>query len=173
MRVSGSNPVLAYNTRSNNALQTPSARLQNREPLQQRTASAAEESTQNKLVEQRELQKLRNLDRQVRAHELAHVAVGGRYVSKGASFRYETGSDGRRYAVAGEVSIDTSEVAGNPQATLTKAQVILRAALAPANPSAQDRQVAAQAIAMIQQARIELAVQANQDSRGNQLDTFA
>ena len=173
MIVQGSNSILSASALQQKRPDTPTTRLQSREPLEQRVASAKAETTQNEIAERRQLQELRNRDREVRAHELAHVSVGGRYVTKGANFRYETGPDGRRYAVAGEVSIDTSEVPGDPQATLNKAQVVRRAALAPANPSAQDRQVAAQAIAMIQQARIELAVQAKQETRGSQLDTFA
>ena len=78
--------------------------------------------------------------------------------------------------MAGEVKIDTSEIPGDPQATLLKAQIIRRAALAPATPSAQDRQVAAQATAMAQQARIELAVENRQQdasSIGGNVDRFA
>ncbi len=108
------------------------------------------------LAEQRQLQSLKTRDREVKAHELAHASVGGQYAS-GASFTYEKGSDGVLYAVAGEVSISTSAVAGDPKATLDKAQIIQRAALAPANPSSQDRSVAASAGALAQQARIEIA----------------
>ena len=61
------------------------------------------------------------------------------------SFQYQTGPDGKRYAVGGEVPIDVSSVEGDPRATLAKMQQIRRAALAPASPSGQDRAVAAQA----------------------------
>jgi hypothetical protein len=103
------------------------------------------------------LQELRARDREVRAHEMAHLATAGSHSRGGPAYTFETGPDGRRYAVAGEVSIDTSEVAGDPAATLTKAQQVRRAALAPASPSAQDRQIAAQATAMAAQASAELA----------------
>ena len=105
------------------------------------------------------LQDLRARDREVRSHELAHLAAAGRHARGGPSFTFEPGPDGRRYAVAGEVGIDTSEVAGDPAATLVKAQQIRRAALAPADPSAQDRQIAAQAAAMATQARAEIAAE--------------
>ena len=36
----------------------------------------------------------------------------------GASYEYDNGPDGKRYAVGGEVSIDTSTVSGDPQATI-------------------------------------------------------
>jgi SprA-related family len=53
------------------------------------------------------------------------------------------------------VSIDTSEVPNNPDATISKLETVIRAALAPSDPSAQDRQVAAEAQAKIQKARQE------------------
>ena len=110
-----------------------------------------------------ELQKLKNRDREVRAHELAHMAAGGQYVTSGAQFSYQKGQDGRLYAIGGEVGIDTSRVPGDPRATLLKAQTVMRAALAPAQPSSQDRQVAANAAVMQQQARAELqSLQASQ-----------
>jgi len=107
--------------------------------------------------EQREIEKLKARDREVRAHEAAHLAAAGGHARSGASFSYQRGPDGVLYAVGGEVSIDTSPVPGDPQATLAKALQVQRAALAPADPSAQDRQVAAQAAAMAIQARRELA----------------
>ncbi len=107
--------------------------------------------------EQREVEQLRVRDQAVRAHEMAHVVAGGAYVTKPASYEYKIGPDGRRYAVGGEVSIDVSPVPNDPQATISKAQAIRRAALAPVDPSPQDYQVAAQASAMELQARRELA----------------
>lgn len=98
------------------------------------------------------------IDRQVRAHEQAHLAAAGGLAS-GVSFIYTTGPDGKQYAVGGEVSIDTSAVSGDPAATIRKAQQIRAAANAPANPSGQDRAVAAQASQMEAAARQELAEQ--------------
>jgi len=92
-----------------------------------------------------EIKQLRQRDRQVRAHEQAHKAVGGQYVIGGANFTYVTGPDGQRYAVGGEVRIDTSEIKDDPAATARKMQQVKRAALAPADPSNQDRRVAAEA----------------------------
>ena len=106
--------------------------------------------------EQAVVAELRQTDRQVRAHEQAHLAAAGG-LAKGVSFTYVTGPDGQQYAVGGEVSIDTSPVGGDPEATIRKAQQVRAAANAPANPSSQDRQVAAQAGQMEQAARVELA----------------
>ena len=84
--------------------------------------------------EQQEVAKLKQRDAEVRAHEQAHIAAGGHYVRGGANYEYQTGPDGKRYAVGGEVSIDTSPVPDDPQATITKMQTVRRAALAPAKP---------------------------------------
>jgi hypothetical protein len=95
--------------------------------------------------EQIELDLLEQRDTEVRAHEQAHVAAGGQYVTGSPTYSYQTGPDGQRYAIGGEVGIDTAPISGDPAASLQKARVIQRAALAPAEPSAQDLQVAASA----------------------------
>ncbi len=105
-------------------------------------------------AERKQVQKLQQRDREVRAHEAAHKAVGGSLASA-PSFETVTGPDGRSYAVSGEVRIDTSTVPNNPEATIRKMEIVRRAALAPSEPSAKDRQVAADASAKIQQARAE------------------
>lgn len=106
--------------------------------------------------EQKQVEELKARDTEVKAHEQAHIAAGGSYVRGGARYDYQTGPDGKKYAVGGEVSIDTSAVEGDPQATINKAQVILKAALAPAEPSGQDKAVASQARQMMASARKEL-----------------
>ncbi len=107
-------------------------------------------------AEQAEIRELAARDREVRTHEQAHMSVGGQYAGS-VSYTYERGPDGRMYAVGGEVPIDTAPVAGDPQATIDKMEQVRRAALAPAEPSSQDRSVAAQAAQLIAQARAELA----------------
>jgi hypothetical protein len=84
------------------------------------------------------------------------VAAGGQYVRGGPTYQYQTGPDGKQYAVGGEVSIDTSAVSGDPEASIAKAQTVRRAALAPADPSGADRSVAGAASQMETQARQEL-----------------
>jgi hypothetical protein len=110
-------------------------------------------------ADQQKVRDLQQRDREVRAHEMAHVAAGGSLVRNGASFSYETGPDGQRYAIGGEVSIDSSP-GRTPEETRSKAERIKSAALAPADPSAQDRQVAALATRMAMQASMEQAIQA-------------
>ena len=115
--------------------------------------------------EQAEIAELKRRDQEVRQHEAAHVATGGAYVRGGASYTYQPGPDGKRYAVGGEVSIDASLVANNPEATIAKMGQVRAAALAPANPSGQDLAVAAQASQAEIQARMEAAAQAQQSAR--------
>lgn len=95
-------------------------------------------------------------DRKVRAHEAAHQAVGGS-LAGGASFRFQTGPDGLRYAVGGEVPISLAE-SSDPETTLRNAEQVQAAALAPAQPSPQDRQVAATGARMAVEARLQLAL---------------
>lgn len=122
-------------------------------------------SAQSSEEKQRETDRLKKQDREVRNHEAAHVGAGGHYVRGGASFSYVTGPDGKRYASGGEVSIDTSPVRGDPEATVRKMQAVRRAALAPANPSGQDRAVAAKASQQEAAARRESAPESNQDNK--------
>lgn len=107
---------------------------------------------------------LKARDQVVRAHEAAHMAAGAGIVTRGASYSYQTGPDGQRYAIGGEVGISTSP-GRTPQETLAKAEQIRAAALAPADPSGQDLRVAAEATQMAAEARQELAAQSAEARR--------
>ncbi len=122
-----------------------------------------EELTQE---EQKIVEQLKARDREVKAHERAHQAAAGGLARGGPSYTYTTGPDGQRYAVGGEVQIDTSPVPDNPEATIRKAQTIRRAATAPAEPSAQDRSVAAAASKMEARARQELSQEKAEETSG-------
>lgn len=131
--------------------------------------TAARKDSQNK-AEQRQQQadlavirQLKARDAEVKAHEAAHAAVGGELAGS-PSFTYQKGPDGVRYAVGGEVPIDVSKVSGDPQATLEKMQRVQRAALAPAEPSTQDRQVAALAAQQAAEARSEILSERRSDA---------
>ncbi len=104
-----------------------------------------------------QLDQLKQTDREVRQHEMAHQVAGGAYTG-GASYEYETGPDGKRYAVAGEVPIDYGPVPNDPQATIEKMQTVIAAAMAPADPSPKDYQVAAQARQYLLEAKLEAAM---------------
>ncbi|WP_425073245.1 putative metalloprotease CJM1_0395 family protein [Sagittula sp. S175] len=100
--------------------------------------------------------KLQARDREVRAHEQAHKSVGGA-LAGGASYTYQAGPDGQRYAIGGEVPIDVAPVEGDPQATIDKMNQVKAAALAPAEPSSADRQIASMADAQRARAVADLA----------------
>ena len=127
-------------------------RKPNGEPLSEEEAAQVDE--------------LEKRDREVRQHEQAHLAAAGPYARGGASYTYQSGPDGKRYAVGGEVQIDTAPVPNDPQATISKMQVVRRAALAPAEPSGQDRKVAAEASQKEQQARAELTAKRREEASG-------
>ncbi len=127
-------------------------------PLQNRSNARNPAGEQQFSKEELDLiARLKRRDREVRAHEQAHLAAAGAYAKGGPQFTFQKGPDGKNYAVGGEVQIDTSAVPGDPEATLRKAEQVRRAANAPASPSSQDRSVAADAAAMAIQARIEIA----------------
>ncbi|KZD05847.1 hypothetical protein AUP43_02750 [Oceanibaculum pacificum] len=115
--------------------------------------------------EQQIVDELKKRDREVRAHEQAHAAVGGAYAGSPV-YEYESGPDGNRYAVGGSVSIDVSPVPGDPEATIQKMEIVKRAALAPGEPSPQDRAVAAAADQARLQAQAEKQQQDREEAQG-------
>ena len=94
--------------------------------------------------EQQTVLQLKQRDIEVKAHEAAHLASAGQYAAGGPSYTYQTGPDGRRYAIGGEVPIDVGKEK-TPEQTLRKMRIVRRAAMAPANPSSADRRIAAAA----------------------------
>ena len=107
------------------------------------------------LLEQQLLQELSSRDAEVKAHEQSHSTVGGN-LAQSPQFSYEKGSDGRRYAVDGEVQIDISLVAGDPLATVNKMKKVYAAAMAPISPSLADIRVASEALKNLNDAKAQL-----------------
>ena len=107
------------------------------------------------IEEQKQIQKLKQRDNEVRQHELAHKTTGGQYAGN-ISYTYQQGPDGNRYAIGGEVSMDIQAEPGDPKKTIEKAETVKRAALAPANPSAQDLKIASKAAQMKMEAKAQL-----------------
>ncbi|OCC16339.1 SrpA-related protein [Dissulfuribacter thermophilus] len=149
------------NVESKNKIQTESASQKKASVFQREKLSPQEIQ---------ELFKLKQRDREVKQHEMAHIAAGGIYVRGGATFEYKMGPDGKRYAVAGEVSIDVSEEA-NPRKTLQKMYAVQHAALAPAHPSAQDRRVAVLAAAKAIEAMVKIMKEMNQLNNPDKMQT--
>lgn len=123
--------------------------------------------------EEEEVERLKQRDAEVRAHENAHKAAAGQHARGGPTYEFERGPDGRRYAVGGEVQIDTSAVPNDPDATILKMRQVRRAALAPAEPSPQDRRVASEASQQESAARREKLAQRQAESGARKSDAYA
>ena len=131
-----------------------------------RSPARAESAQQQYSPEdQATIDKLKANDLKVRQHEQAHLAAAGSLATSGATYTYQRGPDGVNYAVGGEVNIDTSP-GRTPEETIEKARQVQAAALAPADPSGQDRSVAARAAQMALQAQAELSAKQQEVQRG-------
>jgi hypothetical protein len=147
--------------------------LENKEQTQESEKNSKETSKSTDELTQDEKQQVAELqarDVEVRAHEAAHQAAGGG-LSGGASFTYQQGPDGKSYAIGGEVPISMPG-GSTPEEKIANAQQVIAAALAPADPSAQDMSVAASARSMMmdaQQEKTKEAMEAN-DQTNNEGD---
>lgn len=104
---------------------------------------------------QAEIAQLKATDARVKAHEAAHKSAGGTMTGP-VSYTYTKGPDGKSYVTGGEVPIAITP-GKTPQETVSRMQKVIQAALAPADPSPQDRSVAAQAATQQMKASQELA----------------
>jgi hypothetical protein len=127
---------------------------------EKRQVGSALSGKANQVKERQQINALVKIDREVHMHEQAHSAAGGTYAGSPV-YQFVKGPNGVSYAVEGEVPIDTSPIPDDPEATIRKAQQIRQAANAPAEPSAQDRRIAAIAASVEAQAQAELAAQKN------------
>jgi hypothetical protein len=125
--------------------------------------ASSEEEKKKAQQEEKVVQDLKKRDAEVRTHEQAHKTAGGQYAGSPA-FEMTKGPDGQSYATGGHVNIDVSAIPDDPQATLNKMMQIKSAALAPAEPSAQDLKVAAKADMVAAAARSELSQSATDSS---------
>ena len=116
--------------------------------------------------EQQKVKEMKERDEEVRVHENAHKSAGGQYAAA-PTYTYETGPDGKRYITDGEVSIDIGEEK-DPQDTIEKMQIVKRAAMAPAEPSGQDRKVYQEANQKEAAARQELAEDKKEEAKEKQ-----
>ncbi|MDL2272219.1 hypothetical protein LJC23_04215 [Desulfovibrio sp. OttesenSCG-928-I05] len=90
------------------------------------------------------LQKLQARDTKVRGHEAAHVMAAGGQAQGLPTYTYQTGPDGRRYAVGGSVNISMLRT-GDAEHDARQANRAYRAAMATGEPSARDMQTASMA----------------------------
>lgn len=126
------------------------------------SSSAAKSASGKELTEeeQKKVQEMKSRDQEVLVHEQAHKAAGGAY-AQAPVYETEKGPDGKEYRTEGHVDISVSEE-DTPEKTIAKMQKVYAAALAPAQPSAADRGVAASAKQKEAAARAEMAKEASQ-----------
>jgi len=146
---------------SNRALNDQDTRAE-QNPLGQGRSERAFEEERQAAEDQALIRRLSARDAEVRAHEAAHSAVGGQFAGS-PSFTFQRGPDGVDYAIGGEVRISIPQGGASPEATLRALEQVQAAALAPAEPSEQDRQVAAQAASQAAELRVEIQVQEQEE----------
>lgn len=121
--------------------------------------SHTETSTNNLKLsqeEQKEVEEMRRINGEVKRRELAHRAVAGNYARGVISYEYETGPDGKKYAVEGHITIDARPILNNPEASIRKAQAIKSVKL--------DRSVSTEAEKMEREVRMELKIEKRKES---------
>ena len=126
------------------------------------------ESKKDKAEDEKDSQvrELKQIQNEVIAHEAAHQAAAGEF-GGGVSYTYTQGPDGKNYITGGEVPIRMKEGA-TPEETLRNMQKVQAAANAPADPSGQDRQVAAKAAAIASKARGEISRGDDEDNEDDE-----
>lgn len=150
-------------------------KIDNDDEKSKKTNTSSTSKDEELTPEEKQLVKdLQARDQEVRAHEAAHLAVAGSLAAGGASFTYQKGPDGKQYAIGGEVPIEVSE-GRTPEETVMKARQIKAAAVAPANPSAQDMKIASTAAMMEMKALMEITAEkmeeSNKENKTNPYDT--
>lgn len=105
-------------------------------------------------------------DGEVRHHERSHARTLGPYATTPIMYDTARGPNGEVVATGGKIGVDLDPVPGDPQATLTKARVVLNAAHAPGSPSAADMRVAAEAYRLAQEAQDAIASEHRGEHRG-------
>lgn len=104
--------------------------------------------------EKKMVQELKARDTEVRAHERAHAHAGGN-MAGAPNYQFQTGPDGQRYAVGGDVAIQMPS-SKDPATRVQEARQVRAAATAPSRPSSQDLKVAAAASKIESEALAEL-----------------
>lgn len=151
---------------ANQSKKQPDSAAESKPISQSKNTGKSSDDTKLTPDQQSEVRQLQSRDAAVRTHELQHMTAAGSYAMGGPQYDMQTGPDQRQYAIGGHVNLDVSAVPDDPQATISKAQVIQRAALAPADPSGADRAVAASASQMEAMARMELTQQLSEKRTG-------
>jgi hypothetical protein len=155
MKITGFNSYQQLISNSSTLAQRPSATTA--------SASGNQDNAKSQAIEE-QVQRLKAVEEKVKAHESAHKAAGGA-LTGAVTYQYTTGPDGKRYITGGEVSISIQK-GSTPEQTISNMEQVIRAALAPADPSPQDRAVAGEAAAAEQQAKQEESAAKSDEAQG-------
>jgi hypothetical protein len=103
------------------------------------------------------IQAMQHIHQKITNHENKHAAIlnDSRTSDAKPQLTYQQGSDGRKYATAGEVNADLSPVPGKPHATEKKAESVYRSALHDSERSSEDDEAGRKAMFASQSARYE------------------
>ena len=116
-----------------------------------RRAEMAEKAQQR--IDQETIRNLKKREQAVIKHENAHAIAGGALAGR-PIYEYTQGPDGKRYITGGHVNMRSNSLETDPEKRIQQAQTLYRAALAPADPSPQDRLVAVNAKQLEMEARL-------------------
>lgn len=125
-----------------------------------------ENKKKKEVKDKKEIERLKQRDAHVKQHEQAHVNAGG----SNPQYKYDIGPDGKKYAVSGTTDIEMKK-SQNPKETIANAEKVKRAALAPSDPSSQDKKIAAKADKMKADAQAELRKKDKSKKEDDKTDT--
>jgi len=172
--IQGNPQYLAYNSisrNSNHSVQRHSDLNQGQRDLKTVNSGKVALDTEKKDLhygeqlspeQKRQVAELRSVEQKVKAHEQAHSSAGGKFAG-GINYEFQKGPGGQKYIVGGEVPIQMPK-SDDPEETMQAMEQVRRAALAPANPSSQDMQVASKASQAILEAQSEMKSKENKEA---------
>jgi hypothetical protein len=139
--------------------------------ISRKSQGGASASGKNGEADAEAIAKLERTEREVVAHENAHKAAAGRFGSA-PHYTYTTGPDGKRYISGGDVRVHTPAT-DDPEEALRNARQVMRAALAPGDPSGADIAAAASAAATAAEASARITRSASGASPKEALESYA
>lgn len=136
------------------------------------TANETDKARASKKSFVRQQEHFEHAQSQIQQHVESHLSVTTLY-SSGPNYQYRVSPDGKRVIVSGDVSFDVSPSSNSPHETLHKAEIIKQAALAPNDPTPEDRRVSLQAQIMAIHAKGLIQESSEDKSLGQRINTRA
>ena len=120
-------------------------------------------TSNNSKSHQFEVSELKEHESSIVSHVQAHISSGGTIVSL-PSYVYTTSKSGIRFISSGDVTFKMFKITEHQSTQLDRAKTIEKAALAPINPTPQDRSVS-----ILAQALASLALKSLNEQRDDQV----